>query len=95
MARAALGWTLREFAEKSGINKNTIARYEAGEAILSDTLEKIETVLKEAGLVLIEPDGELGPGVRIRTDPNVASRESRHAKPEGKLKSARKRRRAQ
>ena len=77
MARAALGWTLREFAEKCGVNKNTIARYEAGEAILTDTLEKLESVLRQEGVVFIEADQELGPGVRIRNAPITMSTEGR------------------
>ena len=65
MARAALKWTLREFERKTGVNKNTISRYEAGGSILSDTLEKLEAVLKAEGVVFIDADDECGPGVRL------------------------------
>ena len=68
MARAALNWTLREFAERAGVNKNTIARYEAGDAILTATLEKLEAVLKEKGVFFIDADDKLGPGIRIRNE---------------------------
>jgi transcriptional regulator with XRE-family HTH domain len=66
MARAALNWTLREMEVKSGINKNTISRYEAGEAIMSDTLQRLEELLRLEGLMLIEEDENFGPGVRLR-----------------------------
>lgn len=66
MARAALGWTLRDLANKAGVNLNTISRYEAGGAMLSNTLEKIEAVLRGEGVVFIEADDEYGPGIRLR-----------------------------
>jgi transcriptional regulator with XRE-family HTH domain len=66
MARAALNWTLREMEVKSGINKNTISRYEAGEPIMSNTLQRLEELLRSEGLMFIEEDEHFGPGVRVR-----------------------------
>jgi len=66
MARAALGGTLKDLADKAGINLNTISRYEAGGAMLSNTLEKLEAVLRGEGVVFIEADDECGPGIRLR-----------------------------
>lgn len=65
MARAGLNWTVRELAERARANKNTISRYEAGKEILSGTLEQLERVLMEEGVVFIGEDAESGPGVRL------------------------------
>lgn len=57
MARAALDWTVRELAMRSGVNKNTISRYEAGKEIMSGSLKELERVLIEHGIKFIdEPD---------------------------------------
>ena len=70
MARAALDWTLKDLADKAGVNLNTISRYEAGGSMLSDTLEKIEAVLRREGIVFIEADEQCGPGIRVRQQPS-------------------------
>jgi len=74
MARAALNRTLREIEVMSGVNKNTLSRYEAGGSILSDTLERIESVFKAEGVIFIDEDAELGPGIRLRREPKPAAR---------------------
>lgn len=66
MARAALGWGVRELAEKAGVTANTISRYENGADALGGTLAKIERTLTEAGLEFIPENGG-GAGVRFRT----------------------------
>ena len=33
MARAALGWTISEFAEEAGVGRATVARFEIGEPV--------------------------------------------------------------
>ena len=68
MARAALGWNLKDLAERAGVNINTISRYEAGSQIMSGTIAKIETVLQKEGIVFFDDDGKLGPGVRMRSN---------------------------
>ena len=65
MARAGLNWTLKDLEIRTGVNKNTISRYEAGAAILSDTLQRIERVFKAEGVLFMEEDEGLGPGVRL------------------------------
>jgi transcriptional regulator with XRE-family HTH domain len=64
MARAALGWTLKDLAERAGINLNTISRYETGGSMLSDTLERIEIVLRAEGIGFVDEDEHYGPGIR-------------------------------
>ncbi len=65
MARAALGWGVRELANKADVTPNTISRIENGGDALASTLEKIQNVLEQAGVIFIDEDDE-GPGVRLR-----------------------------
>ena len=92
MARAALNWTLKELADKAEVNMNTISRYETGGSMLSDTLEKIESVLRSEGVIFIEEDEELGPGIRLRRKGQFErqtprARKSDETKPEKTRKS--------
>ena len=65
MARAGLELTVRELAERAGVNKNTISRYESGKEIIASSLQRIEQVLQEAGAVFFEADSSFGTGVGI------------------------------
>ena len=71
MARAALGWGVRELAEKAGTTANTVSRFENGADAMGGTLAKIEAALEAAGAVFI-PAGDYqgggGPGVRLKGD---------------------------
>jgi len=64
MARAALGWGVRELAEKADINPNTVTRLETGGGIQASNLEKIEHALIKAGIQFIPENGG-GVGVRM------------------------------
>ncbi len=72
MARAALGWGVRDLASKAGVSANTVSRYENGADALGETLTRIQRALEDAGIVVIDSD-ELGPGVRLRhpNDPRI------------------------
>ena len=65
MARAALGWGVRELAAKAEVTPNTISRLERGAPGRTDTLERVVAVLESAGIVFIASNGG-GPGVRLR-----------------------------
>ena len=65
MARAALGWGVRDLAAKAGISANTVSRYENGADALGETLMKIQRVFEQTGVIFIDEDEE-GPGVRLR-----------------------------
>lgn len=66
MARAALGWGVRDLAEKSGVSANTINRFETGKSGgYADTIEALHKALIDGGVLFIEENGE-GPGVRLR-----------------------------
>lgn len=65
MARAALGWGVRELAEKAGITANTVTRIENGADAKQSTMEAIQRTLEAAGLDFIPENGG-GAGVRLR-----------------------------
>ena len=65
MARAALGWGVRELAAKAGVSANTVSRYENGADALGGTLLKIQRVLEQGGIIFIDENGG-GPGVRLK-----------------------------
>jgi len=71
MARAALNWTVRDLAEATGLHRNTITNIEinryAGD---QKSLERIEAVLRKAGVDFIDENGG-GPGVRLRKPARV------------------------
>jgi transcriptional regulator with XRE-family HTH domain len=65
MARAALGWGVRELAAAAKVSPDTIARLERGEILYARTLHAIRQALETAGVDFIEENGR-GPGVRLR-----------------------------
>ena len=65
MARAALNWTVRELEERSEVGRNTISRYEAGNDVLASSVEKMEKVLRDNGIVFFEGDRKYGAGVGL------------------------------
>jgi transcriptional regulator with XRE-family HTH domain len=65
MARAAVGWGVRELAEKAGITANTVTRIENGADAKQSTVERLQRALEAAGVQFIDENGG-GPGVRLR-----------------------------
>ncbi len=65
MARAAVGWGVRELAKRANITPNTVSRIEKGGDALASTLDRIQAALEDAGVIFIDEDEE-GPGVRLR-----------------------------
>lgn len=65
MARAALGWGVRDLAAKVGVAANTISRFENGTDTYGETLRKIRRVFEDAGIVFIDENGG-GAGVRLK-----------------------------
>jgi transcriptional regulator with XRE-family HTH domain len=75
MARAALGWTIREVAEKARIHVNTAQRIEAGMPAQSATLNFLQRVYEDAGLEFIPAqEGVGGPGVRLKLGAELPER---------------------
>jgi transcriptional regulator with XRE-family HTH domain len=66
-ARALLDWSRAVLAEKSGTSAVSIEQFERG---VTDpklrTAGKWRRTLEKAGVVFIDQDNELGPGVRLR-----------------------------
>jgi transcriptional regulator with XRE-family HTH domain len=66
MARAALGWTVRDLAEATGLHRNTITNIEVGRySGEPETLDLIQKALTREGIIFIEENGG-GVGVRLR-----------------------------
>ena len=65
MARAALGWGIRELAGSAKVSIDTVARFERGEELKERTVDAIRHALEAAGIEFIDENGG-GPGVRLR-----------------------------
>jgi transcriptional regulator with XRE-family HTH domain len=63
MARAAVGWGVRELADRAGVTANTVTRIENGADAKQSTMDALQRALEAAGLEFI--NGEQ-PGVRLR-----------------------------
>lgn len=50
MARAALGWSIVELAERSRIGKNTALRFEGDGNTTKDTIRAIDVAFRAAGI---------------------------------------------
>jgi transcriptional regulator with XRE-family HTH domain len=62
MARAAVGWGVRELAEKAGVTANTVTRIENGADAKQSTMDALQRALEAAGVEFT--NGEQ-PGVRV------------------------------
>jgi transcriptional regulator with XRE-family HTH domain len=65
MARAALKWSFIELSEKTGVSKNTLVRFEAGQGIHHSTAIKIEAAYAKAGVTFVYEDETKGPGIQL------------------------------
>ena len=66
MARAALGWGVRELGMHAGVAANTVSRFENGMGTTIATLAQIQLALERGGIIFIPADDTEGPGVRLR-----------------------------
>ena len=68
LARTALGLGVRELATAAGVAPSTVQRFESERGDMhSRTLDQVQKVLEEAGIVFIGADADGGPGVRFRS----------------------------
>jgi transcriptional regulator with XRE-family HTH domain len=74
MARAALGWGVRDLADRAGLAPNTVSRFENGAGSRVDTLAQMQEVLERAGIIFVPADDHAGPGVRLRERPGLRRR---------------------
>ena len=67
MARASLGWSLEDLANRCAVSSRTIRRIESEDGLASATpanVRLIVTTLEAAGVEFVGSPGE-GPGVRL------------------------------
>ena len=65
MARAAVGWGVRDLAKEAGVTANTVTRIENGADAKQSTMDALQQALEAAGIEFIEENGG-GAGVRLR-----------------------------
>jgi transcriptional regulator with XRE-family HTH domain len=65
MARAAVGWGVRDLAKKAGVTANTVTRIENGADAKQSTMDRLQQALEAAGIEFIEENGG-GLGVWLR-----------------------------
>ena len=65
MARAALGFGVRELAAAAKVSIDTVARFERGAELKERTIEALQRALEAAGVEFIRENGG-GPGVRLK-----------------------------
>lgn len=68
MARAALGWGVRDLAAAAGVSADTVARFERGDPIKPATQRIMREAFEAAGVIFVAENGE-GPGARLRKQP--------------------------
>jgi ribosome-binding protein aMBF1 (putative translation factor) len=73
MARAGLGWGVRDLAAKAAVSTETVVRFESGEQLREQTLAKLKRAFERAGVELIAENGG-GPGVRLAKRKGKAKR---------------------
>ena len=57
MARAALGWGVRDLAAAAKVSIDTVARFERGEELKERTIEAIQRALEAGGIEFIDANG--------------------------------------
>jgi transcriptional regulator with XRE-family HTH domain len=62
MARAALGWGVRELAAAAKVSSDTVARFERGDELKERTIDALQRALEAAGIEFTDGDQ---PGVRL------------------------------
>ena len=62
MARAAVGWGVRDLAKQAGVTANTVTRIENGADAKQSTMDALQRALEAAGVEFTNGDR---PGVRV------------------------------
>jgi transcriptional regulator with XRE-family HTH domain len=67
-ARALIGWSREDLANKSGVGAGTIKDFEINDSDPKQgTVQKWRRALEQAGVEFIDPTDDKGPGVRLRS----------------------------
>ena len=80
MARAALKLTVRDIERLTGVNKDSVSRYESGRDILASALQKLERFFRDEGVIFLDADLNGGVGLRMPAETNRRSSKSKSAK---------------
>ena len=68
LARTALGLGVRDLAAAAEVAPSTIHRFETDKGSMhSRTLDRVQQVLEQKGIIFISADANGGPGVRLRS----------------------------
>jgi len=57
MARAAIGWSIKELAEVCSVSPNTVYRFENGKDAYASTANKLRDAFLGTGLIRFEGEG--------------------------------------
>ena len=76
MARAAIGWGVRELAKLAGVTANTVTRIENGADAKQSTTDSLQRALEMEGIEFTNGDQ---PGVRLTRDATERSAKSASA----------------
>ena len=76
MARAAIGWGVRELAKLAGVTANTVTRIENGADAKQSTMDRLQRALEMEGIEFTNGDQ---PGVRLTREATVRSAKSASA----------------
>lgn len=60
MARVALKWTTDDLAERAGVGRMTVARFERGDNVASSSVDAMRAALVEAGADFSRKAGRVG-----------------------------------
>ena len=82
MARAAIGWGVRELAEKAGVTANTVTRIENGADAKQSTIDALQRALEAAGIEFTNGDQ---PGVRLTSVAAARSAEAHNRRVAAKV----------
>lgn len=75
MARAALGWGVRDLAQQTGLGVSTVTRFENGGDAYGETLRRIESALETEGVRFGKDDDG---GLWVRLTPGFVARRQQH-----------------
>ena len=85
MARAGLGWGIRDLARSAKVSVDTVVRFERGEELRERTIEALQRAFEAAGLEFTNGDR---PGLRLasRVAPRGPSEQTELTAPEPEQK---------
>jgi transcriptional regulator with XRE-family HTH domain len=81
MARAGLGWGIRDLARAAKVSVDTVVRFERGEDLKERTVEALQRAFEAAGLEFMNGDRpglRLGSRAAISAQGEIAALEAEH-----------------